>query len=346
MGSSIDVPSVVRRVDSNLQTVVSSAWARRNQNQWWRRVVRTRPSSTGIEHIQWLLETAKLRKQGNGGRNVYGDRMAVNFSIENEQIGDSLILTANEMLDALGSQNNTGNALDYAAQWGREVGNQGAYWPQLSAAQFLTGSTSVTSYDGLSFFNEAHWVNAATKAGSTFANVFYGVPFNTQNYAAIGSYIETIPGPDGIPRKVKPRIALFGSDNRFNAMQAFDARSTSFTDPNNASQGAAADNMTRTLYDTEAPVVDADLTMTGQDRGTWWIAGELMEDDQLAGMIFQEREPFRLNSYTEFTDVQLAHADSYEWKFKGRNKFSAGHPFLLFKCVPYVPAGKTQFVAP
>lgn len=345
MGTSLlDIPTVVRRFDSNLQTIVSSAWARRLREQWWKRIVKTRSSTTGTDIIQWLLETAKLRDMGQGGRNVYSDMMAANLSITNKEIGEDLKLKAIEILNAMGGQNGAErNALDFAAHWGRQVGAQGSDWPQLQAALFMTGQITVTAYDGLPFFNEAHWVNPATKAGATFTNVFYGMPFDADNYAAIGAYIETIPGPDGRSRKIKPRIVATGSDNRYSGLQLFQA--ASFTDPKNGSK-AAADNVTKSLYDTEAPIADADLSMTGADKGTWWIAAELQEDDQLAGMIFQERIPFTLKSYTDFSDVQLAREEAFEWKFRGWNQFSAGHPFLLFKCVPYVPAGKSQWTPP
>lgn len=350
MSAIITVPAVVRSVDQNVKTILSSAWARRNQNSWWRRIVKTRPSSTKKETIQWLLETAKIVDIGNGGRSVFGDLMAANITIENTTYGRALNLTANDISDALGSQANTNNALDYAASWARHMGNAGAYWPQEQAASFMKNTTGL-AYDGRPFFDSAHWVNPATKLGATYGNVFYGMPMTAANYATIGAYIETIPAPDGKPRKVKPRIVACGSDNRLNAVQLFGAESLFFTDPKNSA--APASNITKGLYETEAPIIDADLSFPAKVSGaanpyygTWWIAAELVEDDDLAGMIFQEREPFALNSYTMYTDPELARMDSFEWNFKGRNAFSGGHPFLVFMCVPGVPQGKTQWTAP
>src|SRR5262249_54186 len=156
------------------------------------------------------------------------------------------------------------------------------------------------------------------------------------NYAKVGAYIQSIVAPDGIPRNIEPRIVLTGASDRFNAAQMFAAESASFTDPNNVNGAAAASNITKTLYRTEAPISEPLLNKTGGEAGSWWIGCELVEDEELGGMIYQEREAYRLNSYSELSDVVLGERDAFEWKFRGRNAFSAGHPFLLFMCVPKV----------
>jgi hypothetical protein len=362
MPAAIDIPVVVKTVDQNIRGIVSSAWARRNQNAWWKRMVRARPSTTKKETLQWLLETAKIRDLGNGGRTTFGDMMAAQLTIENDTFGDALNISRQQLTDAQGSDVNTGGAFDYAASWARHMGNWGAYWPQFQASQFMKGiapagsSATITAYDGQAFFSLTHPVNPVSPASaSTFTNVFYGMPLNAQNYALICAYIETIPAPDGRSRKVKPRIVAAAPDNRLTATQLFGTRSEFFTDPKNPNQAAAATNIVRTLYDTEPPIIDADLafpsTLPGQGGanpyfGTWWIAAELVEDDELAGMIFQEREPFALNSYTPFSDPELARMESFEWKYVGRNAFSGGHPFLLFMCVPGIPPGQTKWGGP
>lgn len=365
-----DVPALVRAIDTRLVSIVSSAWARRQAaGMWWKRIARTRPSETGTEFIQWLLETARLHPMDMGGRNVYSDFAAVNFSITNTEIGDDLKLKAIEILNALGGQNGAErNALVLSEVWGRQMGMQGAYWPQLQTAGIMvqganigTSGTAVTgvpaiaatSYDGLSFFNTGHFINPVTKqttggpsGDGTFTNLFYGRPMTPDNYKLIGAYIESIPGPDGISRKIKPRIVCSGSDNRFTVNQMLNARSEFFTDPNNATGSAAATNITKILYDTDAPVIDPDLNVYGAQAGTWWIAAELMEDDQLGGVIYQERLPFALNSYSPQSDVVLAQQESFEWKFRGWNRVSTGHPFLLYCVRPDVPSNQVQWQPP
>ncbi len=357
MASFLDIPAVVRRVDSNLVTITSTAWTRRLEEQWWRRVVKPRSSETGTDIIQWLLETAKLRNKDLGGQSTYSDWMAHNFSISATEVGDDFKAKAIELLNALGGQNGPQkNALDLAGAWGRQMGAQGADWPQLQAARFMTGDAMAgggspvfkTAYDGLPFFSPIHWTNPVTKkSGETFANVFYGWPFTAQNYARLGGYIESIPGPDGRPRKIKPKVVATGSFDRFNASSIFSATAEVVSDPNVGATGnAGVSNVVRTLYTVDAPISDADLNMTGEYAGAWWISCELREDDTLGPMLFTERLPFTLRGYTDFTDVLLARSEEFEWKYNGWNQFSGGHPFLLFLCVPQVPSGKSAFVLP
>jgi hypothetical protein len=356
----IYLPAITRSLDSNVQTILSSAWARRLESMWYQRIVRRRTMDTGVDYIQWLLETARIREMGNGGVNNFGDMMGLNFSIQAREVGDNLKLTRMEILNALGATQNgvEKNALDYAASWSRQMGGGGAYWPQEQTAAIMVSGTGAAldtlapvAYDGRPFFDTAHPINPVTKStatvgaftGGTYTNVFYGRPFTGPNYAAIGAYIEAIPAPDGKPRKIKPRIVATGTGDRLAAAQLFGAASLSFTDPLNPTGSAAASNIIKTLYDTEAPITDADLNCPGAYAGTWWIAAELREDDQLAGVIYDEREPFTLRGYADMSDPELARREEFEWSFKGWNKVATGHPFLLFQCVPLVPAGKTAW---
>lgn len=339
----IHVPSILRGVDTNLKTIISSTWARRLKDIWWNRIARTRSSSTKIEYVQWLLETAQIHDLGNGGRNVYGDMMGANWSIENEDKGNSLVLTINEIMDALGSTGSTGSKLEYAANWAKQIGNAGVVWPQEQTASLMKSATALC-YDGHPFFYEAHEVNHVTGGGGTFANELHGVPFTPTNYADVCAYIATIVAPDGKPRKVKPRIVAGGEDLRLPFASVFGTESIVTTDPLNPNGTASASNLVKTLYETEPYIATADLSMTGNDRGTWWLGAELLEDDELSGIIYQEREAFTLRGLTMETDAELMRRRVFEWQFYGRNAISHGHPFLLFRMKPKVASGKTQWV--
>lgn len=98
----------------------------------------------------------------------------------------------------------------------------------------------------------------------------------------------------------------------------------------NASEGAPATNMIKTSYGFEPPVIAPELN----EDGVWYLFCELVEDDELAGLIYQELQAYALNSYAPMTDVELGRCDEYEWKLKGRNAASFGHPFLAFRIEP------------
>lgn len=351
------LPAIVRSIDSSVQTVTSSAWGRRLKKMWYQDVIRRRTMDTGVDIIQFLLEQARIRDKARGGITRSSDMSGINFSITPQAYGDDLSLTRMEILNALGAKQNgaEAGALDRAASFAKQMGGGAAYWPQEKAAGILLGGTgapldtlSATAYDGLPYFSDSHWIDPVRKGGvsvgsfgSTFRNVLYGRPFNAQNYALISAYIETIPGPDGKPRKVMPYRVAGGPDNRLAMAQMFGAKS--FTDPLNLNGTAAADNMVSSLYSTAPPINDADLACSGGALGVWWIFAELMEDDTLGPIIYDEREAFHMSAYTDFSDNELARRSEYEWKFEGWNQIATGHPFLCFQVWANVPAGKTQW---
>ena len=361
------LPAILRTVDSEVQTITSSAWARRLQYMWYERIVRRRTMDTGVDFIQWLLETARIRATGTGGIQTYSDQMGMNFSIVAKEYGDALRLTEMQILNALGaSQNGTErNALDQAANWSRQMGSGGAYWPQEQTAGILVSGTGaaldptpvtgpVMAYDGQPFFSLSHPINPVTRDGrsvgnftsGTFTNVFYGRPLTGANYALISAYIQTIPSPDGKPRKIRPRTILTGTYDQLTADQLFAKRSDFYTDPLNPRGNAAGSNIIRELHDTEDPISDADLTCPGAAQGMWWIAAELREDDALAGIIYDERKPFGVRAYTDMSDAEIARQASFEWQFTGWNQVATGHPFLLFQVWANVPAGQVQWMPP
>jgi phage major head subunit gpT-like protein len=329
MPGNIYVPSLVRKVDSNLRSIVVDNWARRSANTWWKRVAMTKPASTKTEYIQWLLQTAKIAPMGNGGDQQFSDIMAQNWSVSVDDYGAALQLTVDEIDDALGAQANTGNALDYAASWAKQIGNYAAYWPQLQTANALKGGKSLPCYDGGNFFRTGHPINPYDASAGTFDNLMTGRPFNAANFAYISSYIESIPGPDGLPRHLKPKKVASGTGLRLSVTQTLGAEF--FTDPLNSGGASPATNMVKGLYDIEPPIIAADLN---ESTDVWYIFCELMEDADLAPVVYYERAAFQLNSYSPYNDQALSQMDAFSWRMKGRNALTFGHPYLAFRVEP------------
>lgn len=323
-------PSILRRIDSNLRVIVSSAWQRRASNSWWARVTKTRTSSTKTELLQWLLEQAKIFPLGSGGNFTFEDLSEVYWEIVNEGFGAGLKLTRDEIEDALGSPYNQGNALDRAAAWARQMGSAGAYWPQQQVVSLLKNGKTNLGYDKVAFFSAAHPVDpyeGASGPYGTYQNLFTGYPFSALNLARITAYIQTIKGPDGIVRNLVPRIVATGPELKFTVSQVLGAEI--YADPNNAN-GSPGSNVIKLAYDYTAPISAPELA----DAGVWYLFCELMEDDELGGLIYQERRPYELNSYAPVNDAELGRKLEFQWLFHGRNAASYGHPFLAFRVEP------------
>ena len=327
-------PEVIRRVEDNLEYLIVDHWARREQDVWWRRLVKTRTATTKRELLQWMLQTAGIKPMGDGGNATYEDLAEVMHEILVERFGSALRLSEDEIED--------GAAFDRAGQWASQVAGSGAFWPQIQAAQLLRDGKTKGSYDGVAFFNTAHPINPLIGAGAgTFANLHYAMPFSPENLAKAYELVATIKSTDGQYRKLKPRIIAAGEVERLAVTQALKAEIAA--DPVRSGTTAAATNVIRTQYGFEEPIISADFdetaTVSGAQRGVWYLACDLVEDDQLGGIVYSERKPFSLNTYSHLDDVTLSQMDAWEWKFKGRNGITFGHPFLLHRFEPGAAPG-------
>lgn len=322
-----DLATIVRRVDTRVQYIYSSAWERRVQGQWWNRIAKTRPSSTLKEALIWLLETAKIRAAGDdGGVLDFDDLVEIAHSATNEDWQNGLALTKNQIEDALGGTVVQGSPLDRAARWARHAGNGGAYWPQGKVAYAMKKGKTEQAYDGGAFFRQNHPINpVAGASGGVYHNLFTGYQFSAANLARITAYIRSIKAPDGIVRNLRPRIVAAGPDLEFAVSQVLGA--DFYTDPKNGVQGAAGSNVIKTRYGFEEPLIADELDETG----VWYLGCELIEDDELGGIIYQEREAFSITSFANVSDAELSRAQRFEWHQRGRNTTFYGHPFLLFR---------------
>lgn len=319
MANNVIQPEILRVLEDEMRYIIVDTAKRLQADQWWRRVMKTRTSSTKKQLLQWMLNTVRLVDISNGGVSHFQDLVEVHFEITNEKFGVGLKLTSDEIDD--------GVAADRAGQWARQVAGQTVIWPQDKAAYLLKNGKSLTCYDDVSFFHTEHPINPYMGAdGGVFPNLFWNMPFNTENLTAAVALIKALTAPDGHKRHIKPKRVIAGPDLEYDITQALAAEF--YGDPN--ASGAPASNIIKTRYGFEDPVIGDEL----DEAGVWYIGADLEEDDELAGLIYQERKPFSMNSYSPLNDVVLAQMDEFEWLWKGRNTATYGHPFLLFRFEP------------
>jgi len=355
MGNIVISPDVVRRIEDNIEYLISTGWQRRQAAQWWKRVVKTRSQATKREVLQWMLETARIEPMGNGGNQSLDDLVEVTHESIVERFGKALKLGVDEIED--------GAALDRAGQWARQVGGYAGEWPQIQTTSMLKKGklSDKLAYDSLTFWHASHLVNPYDASDGTYANIHYDMPFSAANLATAFKTVAQIKGPDGLYRKLKPSIIACGEIERLAVTQALTAEF--FADPVAGGAVAAAQNVIKTSYGFQAPIIDADFDETGDayynnstgayqgattasgtiaTRGVWYLFCELVEDDTLGGIVFNEAKPFTLNSYSYLDDAALAHADEFEWAFKGRNGCMYGHPFLVHRFEPNPSSGSVS----
>lgn len=337
-------PQYLMDIESRMQRVTEREYTRLTQNPWWPTITKTRNTQVGREVLWWLLETARIRDQGEGGNIHFADLASVYTELKPKFAGEALKLTRPQFEDS------DGNGVNLAAEWSAQIGAQMAYWPQELAAQFLmTGEDAslVRTYDKKAFFAVDHPVNPASTGAGTFSNVFTGassatnpgalpihdaIPIDTAlaNLQKAYGYISSIKMPNGTqPRRLRPRWLLAPPNLMFRALQLTGAK---FIAQTTAGGGAAPGDISMIVQQLgfAVPIQVDELAGFESDR-TYYIVAEQITASELGALIYLERDPFSIRYYGPQTDAELDRKDEFEWHCKGRNAMTPGHPFLLFK---------------
>lgn len=320
-------PAFVATFETNLQTFVVDGWKRIEKNLIWDKVMDIRPSQTLRELYFWLLETAQIYDENQGGNKRYDDMAATFYEIDNANSGVALRLTKNEIEDNMMANPNLKGmpALDYAANWSKQVGGAAGYRPQEKLFQMIAGGKTTTiGYDGLSYFNANHPINVvAGAAAGVYSNIVSAVPLvgaaDLQHAAAnINTAVAQMRGmkqPNGKFRMLRPRILLHDPSNLYTVNQLLDSKFFN-----------ASENVLTQLG--IEPVCADELSV---EPGVWYLGAELMPGEG-GPFIWQEREAYYLSSYTADSMVELQRRKVFEWLFDGRNAAAPGHPYLFLRC--------------
>lgn len=321
-------PSWVGTFETSLQSRVVDAWERAQKNLIWDKFMDVRKSGTLRELYFWLVESATLYTENQGGNKRYDDIAATFQEIDNANSGAGLKLTRNEIEDNMmaGAALRGMPALDYAANWAKQIGGAGAYWPQdMLFNTLIANATTLNGYDAVPFFSTAHPINPATGGGGTYSNLLSALPLTTAStIAAAATNLNTavaamrsIKQPNGKQRFLRPRHLLHAPSEQYTVNQLLDAKFFNATDNVFTQLGIE-------------PVCADELS---NSPGVWYLGAELMEGEGGA-FIFQEREPYYLTSYTADSQVELQRRKEYEWLYDGRNAGAYGHPYLMLRCNP------------
>lgn len=349
-------PTFLFDLEQRMTRIVETEYNRLTQNLYWSKIAKMRPSSSKKERVSWLLSTAGIEDLGTGGHIGYDDLIVQDTEFENKVAGKGLKLRKDQLEDIWNGVAG-GEGITLASEWSTQMGALMAYWPQKQVMKAIRAGESTTCYDGQNFFSATHPVNPYNSTLGTFANIFTGAasgeypgacPIDTSvsvdvafnNLAKIFGYIMGLMMPNGEePRMLKPK-AIF-------APPALHPRALQLSTANLIAQaagtyggGSAAVDKIVSNWDLEPAVMAPELKyQTGWTHGntSFLVVCEQIATTQLGGMVYQEREPFRLTTYTgegggTGVDAILARARELEWLVQGRNVASYGHPYLVFLC--------------
>jgi phage major head subunit gpT-like protein len=352
-------PTFLFDFESRMQRITENEFARitLGDNMWWRDVVKVRNTGKRREIIAWLLSTAQIRAEGQGGNRHFENMVAKYLEVPVTVSGEALELDKNQLED------NDGDGFDFASEWSTQMGFQMAYFPQAATANLILNGESTTSapaaYDGLSYFNTAHPVNPFRSSAGTYANLLTGassglypgaLPIDEsvsldQAFVNLGkarAYIASLKMPNGkTPRFLKIRGLMVPPSLVNRAQQLTNARTIAqmagALSANNFGAGSGDVEAIIRNWNFGQPIeVQEFATGVAADATSWYILTEQVQNTQLGALVYVEREPFSINYYTGMgggtgVDAILAREQKLQWHCRGRNGIAFGHPYALFK---------------
>lgn len=343
-------PRFVVRLEDRMQAIVENEYLRLRQNSWWRLITKVRPSTSAKDIVTWLLSTAMIRDQGKGGNIAFSDLVSAYTEIENKWAGDGFKIRRDLLEDTNSSGVPGADGMQAAAKWAADIGSYMQYWPQKQVAYLLkNGHTAslFTGYDGKALFATDHPVNPYNTGLGSFQNIFTGAASGNYpgacpidigvddddalaNLMKIYAYIASILMPNGEdPRGLRPKYLLCNPQMYPRVAQLTSAK---FIAKVAGSGAGSADVSALIQLMGYAPPVQCDELSGYESNTTFFVACEQEASSELGAVIYNDREPFRINYYGILTDSELGRKDELEWHCKGRNTVAPGHPYLIFKC--------------
>lgn len=339
-------PLLVRELESRIQGIATGDYARLAANTWWQLVAKKRTISSKKETLVWLLETAMIRDTGkSGGKTSFDDLVAQYTELETRHAGAGLRVTKDQLTDLFNGEPG-GEAFQLAGEWARQIGAYMAYWPQKGTANFLKTAHNLasaggfTGYDGKAFFATDHPLNPYDASAGTFKNLFTGgdaAPIDTavtmdvaaNNLAKVWGLIKSIKAVNGEdPRGLTPRHIIVPPKMYPRAKQLTEA---DFIAQAAAAGGGSADFRAFLSALGLITPVCADEIAGFESDTSWYVVCEQHAADQLGGVLYVEREPFRMSAYGDMSSAEMSRLKMLEWDLDGRNSIAPGHPYLLFK---------------
>lgn len=304
----------------------------------WSRIMKLRPFDSKRELLTWILDTAGIYPEGEGGQTRFDDMVAVSYEVEVENLGAGLELTTNEIEDNQLKDKPEVGALDFAMKWSKDRAAEAVYHPRENLFSLITNGTAATSvsYDNVPFFSAAHPIDPNNPSGATYSNIITGVPINAattggqseqdalliagRNFAKARSAVRTQRFIGNKPRMLRPNIVVCPTQLEFRVNQLM-----------GAGMMAATSNIIQQNYKFDAPFVAPELD---DEPDVYYLGVQDMMADELGPFIFNNRKDFQIIGYPNVQSVAQMQQDLWKWLQKGRRGYVYGHPYLFYRCTP------------
>lgn len=343
-------PEFLMDLESRMQLTTENQYVRMASGLWYPKFMKTRSTTARRDILAWLLSTAQIEDAGpKGGKISYDEVLAQMTEYETTFANRGLRMHKSELEDS------DGQGVGAAVKWSGDIGAYMSYWPQKQAVKLIQNGEAAASksYDNVPFFSKLHPVNPQDPGGKTFANLFKDAAASTPttdpndagypgacpiddsvtldvamtNLSKVVAYIRSIKMPNGVdPRFLKPEAILGPPRLQQRIVQLTNAK---FIAQAAASGGGAADveALVRSFGFVEPTIADE---LAGDDT-TWYIACREMNESEIGGLLYIEREAFAITYYSGGTLPDFNRQNQLEWQVQGRYAAGYGHPYTLFK---------------
>ena len=328
-------------VEDNMRSLSENESDRLTLKQWWQYITRVVSSKSRREIIMWLLSTAQITRTGHSPNVPMHGLTMLDQVYENLFAEEGIQIPRSEFTDA------DGHGLDLAGAWSRDVSAVATYFPQFEVSKLLMNGhlPGATAYDGLPYFNIAHWLNPMDHGVGTYSNVITGVDISTavsadtavEHLQTVFGTIASIKMPNGLyPRRLRPAGILAGPTLFPQAAKLTGAQFIASASSGGGGGTTDLAGYVKGVLGFGTPWCADELAGFESDT-TYFVVAEQLSSSQLGGLVYIEREPFHVTYYTgegggTGVSVDLDRTDTLEWHIKGRNVADYGHPYLIFKC--------------
>lgn len=323
----------IKDLETVMHPTVSNAWEETAKDLVWDRIMSTVPSTGPREMFIWLLESLGIQPERLGGQRTFESLAAAATYIDNERSGNGLILTNDQVRD--GHMLVAGQKmplLDVASKWAADQGASAAYWPERKLFELLGEGKTLKAYDDVVFFSNQHPINLLEPAGAKYTNLHQG-NLNQESFAAVRATIRGMRGPNKTLRRLRPVGVVVPPEGLLAALQLFESKLIG---------DAKATTVENVLVNWGIRDIIEAPEMAGERA--FYIIFEQPDATELGGIIYTERDPYALNTYSDMSEAALGRRDEFEYHFKGRNGIAFGHPYLLHRVE--LPVGEVWGVQP
>lgn len=344
---------------SNCRAISERSYENKLKHVVWPKFTKVMPSGSSQEIVAWLLNTARIKRNGQGGNIRFNSLAQVKQTYVNGNFYDALELEHNQMTDL------DGHGVDLAATWNSACGADIAYFRQRELVTLLLQGESGLCYDGLSYFNASHPVHPLMPGSALYANIFTGgdsgaypgaCPIDPavtadvalDNLQKIKTYITSVKAPNSVDprfltfRNIIHPPALTGRLNQL-AKAKFIAQKAS----GGGAGSGDVDGYIGSLgfgeliempeigagqsYSTDPVDGIGGNTVSGSDTDFYVLCQEV-DQSEVGAMVWVDREPVTVTPFTPFDTPENAKSRKWQWIAQGRGTAGYGLPYFMFKC--------------